>query len=282
MKRFDRNLIIYYLLLTLLILLFHHNQKNWLGNVLLHLIVIGAVLFFIPWLDKQTGKVAHFIRNWYIVMAFPLLYLDVGQFLHLITRREFDPIIIEVERWLCGGLPNLWVQKYVTPPLTEFMQLSYSIYWITIPLGGFIFYFDGDEQLYEYLLHLVTITFFLSYLIFIFFPVAGPRFYLANQIKVPYQGLLLTHYLRGFVHNVGFRGGAFPSSHVGVAVVILIYVWRFKRKIALFLFLPLVLALSTATVYGQYHYLTDVLAGLMMGLIIGGWGIYRRKPYLIK
>jgi len=280
LKLFDRNLIIYFFILTLIIILFRNNLENWFGNVLLHTSIIGVIFLFIPWLDKQNGRVVRFFRYWYIVIAFPLLYLDVGQFLHLITQREFDPLIIEVDRWLCGELPNIWVQNYVTPQLTEFMQLSYSIYWITIPLGGFIFYFDGDKQLYEYLLHFVTFTFFLSYIIFIIFPVAGPRFYMANQIRVPYQGLFLGNYLRSFVHEVGFRGGAFPSSHVGVAVVILLFVWHFKRKVAIFLFLPLVLALSVATVYGQYHYLTDVLAGLLMGLTIGGWGIFRLKTIL--
>ena len=43
-------------------------------------------------------------------------------------------------------------------------------------------------------------------------------------------------------------------------------------KTAKHIFLPLVIALSLATVYGQYHYVTDVFAGLIMGLIIGFWG----------
>ena len=269
LKLFDRNLIIYFSLLSLVILIFHQNISQWFGRFLLHLLMIAAIFIIIPWLDRKKNPVVRFIRNWYIVFAFPFLYWDVGPLLHAVFPGEFDHLIIQVDRLIFGTLPNIWVQGIVRPGLTDIMQLSYSIYWITIPLGGAIFYFRKEFGHFERLLFYVTFTFFLSYFIFIFFPVAGPRFYLADQIHANYHGFFISNLLRSFVQNVGFRGGAFPSSHVGVAVVILIYVWHFRPRIAQFLFLPLVIALSLATIYGQYHYFTDVLAGLMMGTIIG-------------
>jgi membrane-associated phospholipid phosphatase len=269
LKLFDRNLIIYFSLLSLVILIFHQNISQWFGRFLLHLLLIAAIFIIIPWLDRKKNPVVRFIRNWYIVFAFPFLYWDVGPLLHAVFPGEFDHLIIQVDHLIFGTLPNIWVQGIVRPGLTDIMQLSYSIYWITIPLGGAIFYFRKEFGHFERLLFYVTFTFFLSYFIFIFFPVAGPRFYLADQIHANYHGFFISNLLRSFVQNVGFRGGAFPSSHVGVAVVILIYVWHFRPRIAQFLFLPLVIALSLATIYGQYHYFTDVLAGLLMGTIIG-------------
>ncbi len=226
----------------------------------------------LPWLDEQKGPFFKFIRYWYIIIGLPFLYYDIGLYVHLIFSDIFDEIILFQENWAFGTMPNIWLQQYVTPVLTEIMQVSYGIYWITIPLGGFIFYLRHEYDLYERLLHYVTFTFFFSYFCFIFFPVAGPRFVLADQITVSYDGLFLTQLLRGFVKDFGFRGGAFPSSHVAIAMVILIYIWHFKPKIAIRVFLPLVIALSLATVYGQYHYFTDVLAGLIVGLVIGFWG----------
>jgi len=269
LKLFDRNLIIYWSLLSLVILIFHQNISQWFGRFLLHLMLLAAVFIIIPWLDRKENPVIRFIRNWYIVFAFPFLYWDVGPLLHAVFPGEFDHLIIHIDWFIFGTLPNIWVQSIVRPWLTDIMQLSYSIYWITIPLGGAIFYFRKEYSQFERLLFYVTFTFFLSYFIFIFFPVAGPRFYLADQIHANYHGFFISNLLRSFVQNVGFRGGALPSSHVGVAVVILIYVWHFRPGIAKFLFLPLVIALSLATVYGQYHYFTDVLAGLLMGTIIG-------------
>jgi len=254
--------------------------ENAFLQAILHIILIGILLVFIPWLDRRTENYWVFIRNWYLILALPLLYLDVGNFLHLVTPREFDPLLLVVEEHLFGILPNLRLQALVNPYLTEFMQISYSIYWITIPLGAAVFYHNKRLDLFEYLLHYVTIAFFLSYLIFIFFPVAGPRFFLADQLTVKYEGLFIADYLRGFIKQSGYRGGAFPSSHVGVAVTILTFLWHFQPRVAKKIFLPLVIALSLATVYGQYHYVVDVVAGLFMGLCIGFWGARKTRARL--
>ncbi len=280
-KLFDKNLIVYWFLLILLILIFRDNLRDWIFPVALHLVLIGLMFVVLPWLDGMRHPVWRFIRSWYIVMALPFLYSDVGPLLHLIHSGEFDPVILSIDKFLFGELPNIWVQQFVRPVLTEIMQISYAIYWITIPLGGAIFYFSRQERLYEQLLHYVTFTFFFSYMIFVLFPVAGPRFYLADQIHASYKALFFGNYLRHFVGEVAFRGGAFPSSHVGVAVVILVFMWRFRRKLAVLVFLPMVVALSLATVYGQYHYFTDVVAGLLMGLAIGLWGT-RRTAILLN
>jgi membrane-associated phospholipid phosphatase len=269
LKKFDKNLIIFWSILSLFITVFHNNISQPLLKITYHVVLIGLLLWILPWVDKKSGPVWRFFRYWYIVILLPFLYLDVGQFLHMVFRGEFDNYILQLEKSLFGVHPNIWIQQIVNPYFTEIMQLSYSIYWTTIPLGAAVFYFKKQYGHLEQLLHYVTLTFFISYFFFIFFPVAGPRFFLANQITVPYSGIFISQYLRSFVTDVGYRGGAFPSSHVGVAVVILIFVWHFHPRIAKTVFLPMVLALSLATVYGQYHYVTDVFAGLTMGLVIG-------------
>ncbi len=279
-KLFDKNLVYFFAGLAFLILIFNRNLEHWGSYFLLELSCAALPFIFIPWLDQKRNPVARFIRYWYIIMAFPFLYWNVGPFIHLIFRGEFDPYILKIDAFIFGELPNIWVQQFVKPGLTEFMQISYGIYWITIPLGGAIFYFSKRYDLYEYLLHFVSITFFVSYALFILLPVAGPRFYIADRIWASYEGLFITHTLRSFVQNVGLRGGAFPSSHVGVAVMILTFMWKFKRKLAVSLILPLVMALSMATIYGQYHYFTDVLAGLIMGLVIGFIAIRTTENFL--
>jgi membrane-associated phospholipid phosphatase len=277
LKQFDRNLIIYWLLLSIIVFIFQQNFKSWIQFILLHGVLSVILFFSVSWLDRQENVLLRFIRYWYIIFAFPFLYWDVGPLLHIVFAGEFDPVIINIDTWMFGMLPNIWVQQYVSPILTEILQISYGIYWVTIPLGGAIFYLNKKYDLYERLLHYVTLTFFVSCFCFIFFPVAGPRFYITDQITANYQGLFLTSLLRNFVNEAAYRGGAFPSSHVAIALVILIFVWNFKPKTAIFLFLPLVTALSLATIYGQYHYFTDVLAGFILAMVIGFRGAHKTK-----
>ena len=283
-KLFEKSLCLFWIILTVLIALFYKNIENAWLHIIIHLVLIAGLFIVLPWLDQKKRNYWIFSRYWYLVLGFPLIYLDMGNFLHLVTPLEFDPLILAFEKYLFGVIPNIWIQDYVNPYLTEVMQFSYGIYWITIPLGTAIFYSRKRLDLYENLLYYITITFFASYVIFIFFPVCGPRFFIADQITVQYEGLALTNVLRGFVNQAGYRGGAFPSSHVGVAVTVLVILWHFEARIAKYVFLPLVIALSLATVYGQYHYVTDVVAGLIMGLGIGFWGarqMRKKMPGLI-
>ena len=55
-------------------------------------------------------------------------------------------------------------------------------------------------------------------------------------------------------------GTAFPSSHVAVALVAAVCAWRGFRPLGALL-LPAAVLLSLATVYCQFHYAVDALAG---------------------
>lgn len=271
---FDKAFIYFLLVLNLVILIFKGNLNNWGFYFGMHFVDIAAILILVPYAQKQEGPVWHFLRYWYVLIVFPILYWDMGHYLHMIIAGEQDHYILALEKSIFGVLPNLWVQKLVNPVLTEIMQLSYAVYWFTIPGSAAVCYFSKRYRVFEYLILSLSITFFISYLLFVLFPVAGPRFTLASQITAAYKGLLVTPFLRSFVASAGLRGGAFPSSHVAVAVTGLLFMWRYFPKIGKRYFLPAVIALSLATVYGQYHYVTDVFAGLLIGIFSGFTGIY--------
>src|SRR5262249_51569146 len=62
-------------------------------------------------------------------------------------------------------------------------------------------------------------------------------------------------------------GAAFPSSHVAAAVVATGMVLRHWRRLGLTL-LPFTTGLVPATVYGQFHYAVDALAGLAVAALV--------------
>ena len=272
LKLFDKIVIIFFLTLNLLIAIFNKNVDYAALRILLHFLVISIILYVIPLLDPKK-TIQHFLRYWYIVLAITLIYWNMGNFIHLIFRGYFDQYIINFEIAVFGELPNIWVQQYVNPLLTELMQVSYGFYWLLVPLGPAIFYFSRKYTEFEYLLFFVLITFFISYTMFILIPVYGPRFMIADQIYANYEGIVFTGLLRSFVEEAGLKGGAFPSSHVAVAVVFLFFIWKYFPNIGKYVFLPMVIGLSISTVYGQYHYVTDVVLGLLMGIVIGVIGV---------
>jgi membrane-associated phospholipid phosphatase len=62
-------------------------------------------------------------------------------------------------------------------------------------------------------------------------------------------------------------GAAFPSSHVAVSVAATAAALREWRALGLTLVLPTTL-LTLGSVYGQFHYAVDALAGVGVGLAV--------------
>ena len=56
---------------------------------------------------------------------------------------------------------------------------------------------------------------------------------------------------------------AFPSGHTMITTAVLIVAWRRFRKLFWFL-LPVAILLILSTMYCRYHYLVDVLAGIVL------------------
>jgi membrane-associated phospholipid phosphatase len=72
------------------------------------------------------------------------------------------------------------------------------------------------------------------------------------------------------------HGAAFPSAHVAGSMVAILASWRYRRWL-FWLCLPFFASMCVATVYGRYHYVADVLAGLAVGAMgfVVGTGLMR-------
>jgi membrane-associated phospholipid phosphatase len=110
------------------------------------------------------------------------------------------------------------------------------------------------------------VTFYLCYAVFLFFPVAGPRyaFDLAHNAATEVGPARLAQWL---LDRGDSWGAAFPSSHVAASVVATGMALRYWRPLGVALLLP-TSGLVLAVVYGQFHYAIDALSGLLLGGIM--------------
>jgi membrane-associated phospholipid phosphatase len=68
-------------------------------------------------------------------------------------------------------------------------------------------------------------------------------------------------------------GAAFPSSHVVVTLCTLYFSFRYLRPIR-YVHLTVAILLCLATVYCRYHFVVDVLAGMVTAAVLvptGNW-----------
>jgi membrane-associated phospholipid phosphatase len=209
------------------------------------------------------------LRMGSVQVMFAQVYLIVHPLQLLFVRGWMDPALLRFEARLFGVQPTVWLQRFVSPGLTEWMMFCYVIYLVIYPaLGGLIYLRWGEKPLEDYLF-VLTLANTICFLGFIVYPVAGPLNYMPGAFTVPLKGWLFTaagEYIRGNIHQVG---GNLPSPHCAIATVMWVMAYRYRR-LAFWLLAPVILCLYVSTFYGRYHYVSDSVAGIAAGLLVLG------------
>lgn len=221
------------------------------------------------WLSRRPlpGRAPlRFLRLFLPVLATPLLYAELETLNQLVAPGYLDGLVQRWEAWLFGGQPSLAAaRRWPSLWVSELLHLGYLSYYLVVPVAALAVWARAGDRGLERAAVTVGLGFFLCYLVFAVFPVAGPRYEFAGIEGTPSRGAVF-----GLVHAVleagSSKGTAFPSSHVAAAASALLATWRDARRWFWVLLAPVVL-LTVGTVYGRFHYAVDALAGLVVAAL---------------
>lgn len=283
LRPYDSSTVGFLGLLLVLTLVFGSSLPDW-GLHLLHQLLLLALASLLLVLPKfLPGRGSQFLRDIYPLLLFTFIYEEVGALIHLFIPGTFDQAVQAVQARVFGGQPTLWFQAVTMPVLTELMQFFYFSYYLIIASAGLLLYF-GHRQAFGPFLTALCLAYYGSYVLFILVPVEGPRFAMADQFSVPLEGGPITRLQMRIMAAAAHQGGAMPSSHVAAALVGAWAAARVRPRLAI-PYLACLAGLAVATVYGRYHYVLDVLAGILVGLVAwwfgtrwwAGWEEVRRE-----
>lgn len=217
-------------------------------------------------------RLGNLLLSLYPVPLFALFYSEVGylnQILH--PGVFFDADILAMEERIFGGQParDLYL-LHGSRALGEYLHLGYFSYYFLVPVLAGVLWFRRPLVELERALGAVCTVFYVSFLFFIFYPVAGP-YYEFTHPPLEGVGYVLPKVTRWLLDRGSSVGAAFPSSHVAVATVTWIMAMRYAPRLAV-VYLFLVPALAFGAINGGYHYATDVAAGAILGVLIGVGG----------
>jgi membrane-associated phospholipid phosphatase len=253
-------------------LLFPGRPAAWPLLALLHLGLAlaglrgGPVRRALAAVARRFPRQARVPADWYPLLLVPALYAELEALnVAVWGGRVFDGLVMAWEAALFGGQPSRdWAAAAPVPLLSELLHLSYLSYYLIIYLPPLYLYAVGRREAFRGVVFLLMLTFVTHYVFFIYFPVAGPRYLFPAPTGGIEDGLFY-----GLVHKVleagSSRGAAFPSSHVGVTVAATLFAVRALPRVAAVLAL-LTVGLALGAVYGGFHYATDALAGLLLGM----------------
>lgn len=261
-KPFDLVIIIYCLLTGFYILLWQHKLSHISSHLVLRIIFILIIVFFI-YTDGFKNKLFQFVRNFYPLLMICFFYSETDYYNNIIWN-NFDPFLVKLENIVFGSQLSLQFSQTIHYRwFSELMHFGYFSYYIMILGIPLLYYFKRLHQ-FEKTMFIIILSFCFYYLIFIIFPSIGPQFYFpAKQTTVP-EGYLFQKIMHLIIETAETETGAFPSSHVGLAIIFIILTAKHFKKV-LWVLIPATMLLLLSTVYIKAHYGIDIIAGISSG-----------------
>jgi membrane-associated phospholipid phosphatase len=232
-------------------------------------------------IDEAGYKsVLKIIRYWYGVAAILYIFKQDYMIIYSLKPPDWDLLFIRMDFAIFGVNPTQWAYRFENRYLTEFLQIVYVYYYPMIVVFGLELYLWHRYKEFKYTIFILFFSFFFSYLVYLIFPANGPRFHLHDFFAISQQlpGLLLTEPIRAFL-NFGesippnaanpqdyVQRDAMPSLHTITAFLIMYLSWKFRSK-SFYFYLPYFFCMAAATIYLRYHYVVDILGGLVVCVI---------------
>ncbi|MBN1898818.1 MAG: phosphatase PAP2 family protein [Spirochaetes bacterium] len=276
--------IAYFFIVSVLISFFHDRVVHWHYYLFFYMMYIAAIFLLAHFSFRfPQSRIIRFLRLFYPLLTFGFVYRLIQAHVLILHGSFLDHHIIALEKALLGVNPTLALEAIVTPVLTEFLKFSYFSYYFYVPIPALFLFFKKRYRELEQFMFTITFTFYVSYIGFVLYPVQGPRFEFADVYRIKeLTGFLFTSIQDFLMARAAARGACMPSSHLAVAWVSLFLIKRFFGKKIFWLIFPLTFAMTLAIVYNRYHYVTDGLAGLIVGFLCyhAARMIFQKQPSL--
>ena len=218
------------------------------------------------------------IRDWFPFLIILLMYYTLwGDATLLMVTTDRDQALMAIDQRLFGFQASLVLQRIISPRMTAYMTFAYFFHVINIPVVACFVYVWRPRPRFREMMSGLMVVSFLGLLGYLLVPAIGPMYTLRDQYSIP-----LSHSIWMFNRDVDFmdfariRRDVFPSLHVAISFVVWLYAYRNSKKL-FWILSPLILSLWLSTLYLRYHYLIDVVAGLILAplsYLLGNW-LYR-------
>jgi hypothetical protein len=205
---------------------------------------------------------ARAVRDWFplfaLVYAYGLLEPVIGRGLF----GDQDVLLERLDRLMFFGHdPRVLASGMVSRPLSVWLSASYVLYVPLVPVVLGVVYARADPWGFRELALAVTFVLATGYVLYTVVPAQGPLF--VGRFDVPLDGYYGDWIKRDLLDPTRVPRDCFPSLHTAVSLTLLWGAFRHARAV-FWCILPVVLSIPLACIYFRYHYVVDVLAGVLL------------------
>ena len=196
-------------------------------------------------------------------------FFQLREILPAVSPWADDARIYAFDLHVFGFEPSVWLDRFVSPSTTEWFAFFYFFYFLVLTLHvlPMLFWERDDEVLSRFAVG-ILLVFLPAHLLYMIVPGWGPYWYLKGTFQHELQGGTFWQLVREAVDAGGAQKDIFPSLHTAVPTFLAIFSFRHRALIPFKFTWPIVAAFATqiigATMFLRWHYLVDVVAGLIL------------------
>jgi membrane-associated phospholipid phosphatase len=233
--------------------------------IAIHFAVLFGVMA-VTW----TPSLPSWLRAWTPLALLLFLYSEMPVLIQAAGHADtLDAVVIGWEQAIFGSQPaQAWARGNPSTALSEVLHLAYVAYYPIIYVVPVALWFSGRQRDFDSAVFALLLTFVACFIIYIAFPVAGPRYLWPSSAPGGWFRSLATWLLEAR----SSRGTAFPSSHVAVACAQSVLAVRFFGARGAVVAVVTV-GLALGAIYGGFHYAIDVVAGAVLGVAAAMTGL---------
>lgn len=203
-----------------------------------------------------------------IIAALLASFFQLREILPAVSPRAVDARIYDFDLHVFGFEPSVWLDQFVRPATTEWFAFFYFLYFLILTVHVIPMLLSRDSVLLARFALGILIIFMTAHLLYMVVPGWGPYWYLKGTFMHELEGPVFWPLVREAVDAGGPQKDIFPSLHTAVPTFLAIFSFRHRQRLPFRYTWPIVAFLATqiivATMFLRWHYLVDVVAGLVL------------------
>jgi hypothetical protein len=240
-----------------------HGTAAAAGCATIFLAMLAGSIGFFVWADADPTPTRWRLRLLWYPSIMGLSFYVLPAAVSLLAIPNADRPLAEWDQALLGAPAADLLAGLQGPLLTDVMAIAYSFFFWYLIFGPAHYCLHDLRRFRSCFAGLFTV-YALGFLGYMLVPAGGPHLFAAASPPLasgPIGALVLPP-----IDAASNGVDAFPSVHVAVTLYLLAFDARHYRRRFRWTLLPCV-ALWISTVYLRYHYVVDVAAGALIGLM---------------
>ena len=206
---------------------------------------------------RPLAKIVH---DWFPFFLLSACYYALYTNLMLrINPHTADATLARIDAAILGNQASFLLEPWINPWMTDFFNLIYFSYILSLPTVALYLYLKKQEQVFRRVMMGYLTLMLMGIASYLLVPAIGPASYFADRYTADLQGHAVSRGVDYIIWAGRVGYDCFPSLHIGIPCLLSLYLRNYRRK----LFVPALIyvgLMCCATIYLRYHYLTDVIA----------------------